>query len=138
MKKKIILFLGIPLALLFGLGVISSTNSKVQSSEVQGVSTTEPTSIATATPLTSPSISPTITPTLKPIYTPTPAPTINQTNSDTNNTYYTNSDGNTVQSPTYYNSAPAGATAKCNDGTYSFSQHRSGTCSGHGGVAQWL
>lgn len=24
------------------------------------------------------------------------------------------------------------------DGTYSFSQHRQGTCSGHGGVAEWL
>jgi hypothetical protein len=35
-------------------------------------------------------------------------------------------------------SPPAGATAQCNDGTYSFSQHRSGTCSGHGGVRQWL
>jgi hypothetical protein len=34
--------------------------------------------------------------------------------------------------------APAGATAKCNDGTYSSSQHRQGTCSGHKGVAQWL
>lgn len=33
---------------------------------------------------------------------------------------------------------PAGATALCNDGTYSYSQHRSGTCSHHGGVAQWL
>lgn len=33
---------------------------------------------------------------------------------------------------------PAGATALCNDGTYSFSQHRSGTCSHHGGVAVWL
>ncbi|KAA2266180.1 DUF3761 domain-containing protein [Solihabitans fulvus] len=33
---------------------------------------------------------------------------------------------------------PAGATARCRDGEYSFSQHRSGTCSGHGGVAQWL
>ena len=33
---------------------------------------------------------------------------------------------------------PAGATALCNDGTYSFSQHRQGTCSHHGGVAQWL
>jgi hypothetical protein len=31
-----------------------------------------------------------------------------------------------------------GATARCNDGTYSFSQHRQGTCSGHRGVAQWL
>ncbi len=35
-------------------------------------------------------------------------------------------------------SAPPGATARCNDGTYSFSQHRSGTCSHHGGVAAWL
>ena len=33
---------------------------------------------------------------------------------------------------------PPGATAKCRDGTYSFSQHRSGTCSHHGGVARWL
>jgi hypothetical protein len=33
---------------------------------------------------------------------------------------------------------PTGATARCNDGTYSFSQHRSGTCSHHGGVATWL
>ncbi len=34
--------------------------------------------------------------------------------------------------------APAGATARCHDGTYSFSQHHSGTCSHHGGVAAWL
>jgi hypothetical protein len=34
--------------------------------------------------------------------------------------------------------APPGATALCRDGTYSFSQHRSGTCSHHGGVARWL
>jgi len=34
--------------------------------------------------------------------------------------------------------APPGATALCNDGTYSFSQHHSGTCSHHGGVAEWL
>ena len=33
---------------------------------------------------------------------------------------------------------PAGATARCRDGTYSFSEHRSGTCSSHGGVAEWL
>lgn len=34
--------------------------------------------------------------------------------------------------------APAGATAECNDGTYSWSQHHSGTCSHHGGVSEWL
>ena len=52
--------------------------------------------------------------------------------------YYTNSRGERVQSPTRYNSAPAGATALCNDGTYSFSRSRRGTCSHHGGVARWL
>jgi len=34
--------------------------------------------------------------------------------------------------------APPGATARCNDGTYSFSQTHSGTCSHHHGVAAWL
>lgn len=33
---------------------------------------------------------------------------------------------------------PAGASALCNDGTYSYSTTRSGTCSGHGGVYIWL
>ncbi|MEP6886634.1 MAG: DUF3761 domain-containing protein, partial [Gammaproteobacteria bacterium] len=36
------------------------------------------------------------------------------------------------------NTDPTGATAKCKDGTYSKSQHHSGTCSKHGGVAEWL
>lgn len=35
-------------------------------------------------------------------------------------------------------SSPAGATARCKDGTYSYSQTHSGTCSHHGGVAVWL
>ena len=51
---------------------------------------------------------------------------------------YTNVDGNQVQRPTSAASAPSGATAHCQDGTYSFSQHHSGTCSGHGGVAAFL
>ncbi|TSD05360.1 MAG: hypothetical protein Greene07147_681 [Parcubacteria group bacterium Greene0714_7] len=57
-----------------------------------------------------------------------------------NDNYYTNVDGNSVHSPAYTedNSVPAGASARCKDGTYSFSQHRSGTCSHHGGVARWL
>lgn len=33
---------------------------------------------------------------------------------------------------------PAGATAICMDGTYSYSQNRRGTCSHHGGVKTWL
>lgn len=52
--------------------------------------------------------------------------------------FYTNTNGERVQSPTYYSSAPPGATALCRDGTYSFSRSRRGTCSHHGGVAKWL
>jgi len=54
--------------------------------------------------------------------------------------YYINSSGQKVHRPehTQGNAAPAGATAQCRDGTFSFSQHRRGTCSHHGGVAQWL
>jgi Protein of unknown function (DUF3761) len=52
--------------------------------------------------------------------------------------YYTNVDGERVPSPVHSRSVPAGASAKCGDGTYSFSRHRQGTCSHHGGVAQWL
>jgi hypothetical protein len=55
----------------------------------------------------------------------------------TNGTYV-NSAGNTVCSPEQSPTAPAGATAECEDGTYSFSESRSGTCSHHGGVARWL
>jgi uncharacterized protein (DUF2147 family) len=56
----------------------------------------------------------------------------------TNGTYV-NSSGNTVCSPEESSSGPpTGATAECEDGTYSFSEHRSGTCSSHGGVAKWL
>jgi hypothetical protein len=52
--------------------------------------------------------------------------------------YYKNVDGKCVHSPTHSPSVPAGATAKCRDGTYSFSLHASGTCSHHGGVAVWI
>ncbi|MFZ1458162.1 MAG: DUF3761 domain-containing protein, partial [Saprospiraceae bacterium] len=51
---------------------------------------------------------------------------------------YTNSFGQDVQAPTLYATSPAGASARCKDGTYSFSRNRRGTCSGHGGVAEWL
>lgn len=48
---------------------------------------------------------------------------------------YTNVDGYHVRSPS---SDPAGASAQCTDGSYSYSMHRQGTCSHHGGVARWL
>ena len=54
--------------------------------------------------------------------------------------HYTNAYGRTVHSPVPARDgqAPRGATARCRDGDYSFSQHRRGTCSHHGGVAVWL
>ena len=53
---------------------------------------------------------------------------------------YVNSDGARVHVPahTIDGGVPAGATARCGDGTWSFSAHRRGTCSRHGGVAHWL
>ncbi len=53
---------------------------------------------------------------------------------------YVNSRGEWVPSPTRTpnDSAPVGASAHCRDGTYSFSRSRRGTCSHHGGVAEWL
>lgn len=53
--------------------------------------------------------------------------------------YYTNSRGQRVHRPVLSpDGPPAGATAQCADGSYSFSQSRRGTCSHHGGVARWL
>lgn len=66
------------------------------------------------------------------------APAHTSTAVDCPNGTYINSAGNTVCSPYSSSSAPAGATAQCGDGTYSFSQSRSGTCSHHGGVSVWL
>ena len=36
------------------------------------------------------------------------------------------------------NEMPREATALCEDGSWSSSQKRSGTCSGHGGVSKWF
>lgn len=83
---------------------------------------------ATATPTPAPAAAPVAAP------TPAPAPILKSCPDG----YYLNVDNNCIQSPVTAPSAPAGATAKCNDGTYSFSQHRSGTCSHHDGVAEWL
>lgn len=54
--------------------------------------------------------------------------------------HYTNKDGKEVHSPSKSKSgkAPAGASAQCRDGSYSFSTHHRGTCSRHGGVGEWM
>ncbi|MFI5957439.1 DUF3761 domain-containing protein [Cryptosporangium sp. NPDC051539] len=52
--------------------------------------------------------------------------------------YYRNVDGDCVHRPTKAPQAPAGATALCEDGSWSYSRHRQGTCSHHGGVERWL
>ena len=48
--------------------------------------------------------------------------------------YEPNSFGTCVERP---DNNPGNGTAVCCDGKESHSQHRSGTCSGHGGVCQW-
>lgn len=93
-----------------------------------------PAPIATPTPT-----QPAPTPTPSPAPTPTPAPDPTSTApTDCTNGTYVNTAGNTVCSPETSSTVPVGATAQCVDGTYSFSQSHSGTCSHHGGVAQWL
>ncbi|MEK7605785.1 MAG: DUF3761 domain-containing protein [Patescibacteria group bacterium] len=144
---------GITIAAVVGILVIGGLSSYGQpsQSEVKGLNTvvtSVPTAvqeIVTPTPLptNTPTPFPTATPTPKKIYvaptsTPTPIPAATTQSGLSNDNYYTNSAGNEVHSPAYSNSVPAGATAICGDGTYSFSQSRRGTCSHHGGVSQWL
>jgi hypothetical protein len=49
--------------------------------------------------------------------------------------YYENVSHHCVKRP---GRSPIGATARCRDGTYSYSEHAPGTCSHHGGVARWI
>jgi hypothetical protein len=53
--------------------------------------------------------------------------------------YHSRRDGCDVHGPakTPDGAKPEGASAKCRDGTWSFSHTRSGTCSRHGGVERW-
>jgi hypothetical protein len=53
---------------------------------------------------------------------------------------YVNKAGQEVHAPakSVDGKVPAGASAKCGDGSYSFSKNHRGTCSHHAGVASWL
>lgn len=53
-----------------------------------------------------------------------------------NDRHYLNVDGNLVHSPSC-GQEPDHKTAECRDGSVSHSEHHSGTCSHHGGVAHW-
>lgn len=67
------------------------------------------------------------------------APAASQAGGGSSDDYYTNTYGERVRRPTFSNDGPpAGASAQCRDGSYSFSRSRRGTCSHHGGVARWL
>lgn len=61
-----------------------------------------------------------------------------RTTTPTSGRSYINVDGVRVPSPVFTDKKPVGATARCRDGSYSFSRHRRGTCSYHGGVAEWF
>lgn len=50
---------------------------------------------------------------------------------------YTNSSGHEIRDPACVTGHIQGETAICRDGSHSMSEHRRGTCSRHGGVAQW-
>ena len=82
-----------------------------------------------------------------PALTPVTPPTISATNTDTT-TYNAPPTTSTTTpppapvpppapAPIITPTIPTGATAKCVDGTYSYSQTHSGTCSHHGGVSVW-
>jgi len=70
---------------------------------------------------------------------PCPQPRLDENKLD-NHSCYANVDGHEVHQPAKPSdgSVPAGATAQCRDSEYSFSEHHSGTCSRHGGVAKWF
>ena len=108
-----------------------SDEAAVQGLQAVAVSpspTVQPTPTATPAPTVSPTPKPTPQPTIAPVQTQISAPCGT----------YINSAGHRVPRPCDYDSAPSGATAKCADGTYSYSESRRGTCSHHGGVAKWL
>jgi hypothetical protein len=116
----------------------ASITSTVTPAPVTTTSTTEAAPSSTTTTIVAPPPTTTVAPP-PPVTTHAAAPAPQtHTQAACGADQYRNVDGVCVNRPVAAPGPPAGATAKCKDGTYSFSQHRSGTCSGHGGVAVWL
>lgn len=116
---------------------VKSTSTVVIKKDFETVEAPSTLASVSATPILEIVSTPTPTPVPTPVSTPTPIPKPVPIKGNVQTNTYINVDGNTVQSPLKTPTIPAGASAKCGDGTYSFSQHRSGTCSHHGGVAVW-
>ena len=100
--------------------VIYSTATHAATSTALPTNTVENANTSTSTTVT----------TDRPLPTSTPFPTIKPLPTNTRVVL--------LPAPTSQPSMNNGASAICNDGTYSYSAHRRGTCSHHGGVAQWL
>ncbi len=74
---------------------------------------------------------------ISPTASNTSTPTVSSSSRPASGRSYVNVDGVRVPSPVFSKTRPAGATARCRDGSHSFSLNRRGTCSHHGGVAEW-
>jgi len=131
-KKRYI----IPIAAFGLIYIIGASNSPSAQSTIEPISVFETQSNNLKTETASTPSTPTVK-SVAPTVSSSPETTKDDSATLSNDNYYVNVDGNTVHSPAYSNSIPAGASAKCRDGTYSFSQNRRGTCSHHGGVAEW-
>ena len=119
------------------LTTTSTVTSTVTPTTVTTTQTTEATTTDTTTTTVAPPPTTTVAPP-PPVTTHAAAAPPPQNDVACSADQYRNVDGVCVNRPVAAPGPPQGATAKCKDGAYSFSQHRQGTCSGHGGVAEWL
>ena len=132
MKSKILVVAGALVGLILLSGIFEFSEPQVAGTKIEVLPSNPPVIKPSTLGILEPSPIPTQISASAPLTIPSPKLS--------NNNHYINSQGNNIHSPAYSNdgSIPEGATAICGDGTYSFSQHRRGTCSHHGGVAQWL
>lgn len=137
-KKRFLIPLGLISVISIGAGSSSSSQSSLQTA-VTETPVIEQTIVEAVSPVLTPTVEQISPKAITPVVAPKPQP-VAQPSQLSNDNYYTNVDGNNVHSPAYSPSGcqSAGASAECRDGTCSFSQHRSGTCSHHGGVANWF
>lgn len=122
MKQRRV-FLGALVSFLAGCGGGGGTSTPTSPA------TPAPVIVATPTPAPSPSPTPQSTPTPAPTPTPTAPPPTTTLVSRT-----CNGDVVPANATCTVGNGPPPPTAQCNDGRYSCSQNRSGTCSSNGGV----